>query len=80
MSHLVVDLEFSWCIPEDEAGDKILTWHHHLCFSGFNSVSKWSLLCKELMLGVLNQSGMIPALCEHSVDLLSICVNAFASC
>lgn len=42
MSDSMVDLEFSWCIPEDEAGDKILTWHHLLCFSGFNSASKWS--------------------------------------
>lgn len=60
MSHSVVDLEFSWCIPEDEAEDKILTWHH-LCISGFNSANKLSALCKELMLGVLNQSGTIPA-------------------
>lgn len=61
MSHSVVDLEFSWCIPEDEAGDKILPWHHPLCFSGFNSADKCSALCRELVLGVLNQSGMSPA-------------------
>lgn len=46
MSDSVVDLQFSWCIPEDEAGDKILTWHHHLCFSACNSASKQSAVCK----------------------------------